>query len=172
MGARGNCGVDRRFITHVERQRGTAISRHSCRNARRYFHDAGHGDDVFGSKDSFQAQKNFVAQVDETIDGMQKFDEEADAHLARFPNAEKRYEDITAMPPLELRGLLSTMRWLAMDSPRLRQALGIQRGAPRWNRHSRKRTWPIASRRALPGDGCLPKCQAHFAEFERSLLES
>lgn len=45
---------------------------------------------------TFQAQKNFVAQVDQAIGGMQRFDQEADAHLARFPNAEKGYEAITA----------------------------------------------------------------------------
>jgi hypothetical protein len=45
---------------------------------------------------TFQAQKNFVAQIDQAVNEMQRFDAEADYHLARFPNAEKGYEAITA----------------------------------------------------------------------------
>lgn len=45
---------------------------------------------------TFQAQKSFVAQIDQIVSGMQRFDADADSHLARFPNAEKGYEAITA----------------------------------------------------------------------------
>ena len=45
---------------------------------------------------SFQAQRNFVAEIDQLIGKMQRFDSEADVHLSRFPNAEKEYEAITA----------------------------------------------------------------------------
>jgi hypothetical protein len=45
---------------------------------------------------TFQAQRNFVAEVDQLIGRMQHFDSEADVHLGRFPNAEKGYEAITA----------------------------------------------------------------------------
>jgi len=45
---------------------------------------------------TFQAQKDFVAEVDRLVGRMQNFDSEADVHLARFPNAEKAYESITA----------------------------------------------------------------------------
>jgi len=43
-----------------------------------------------------QAQMNFVAQIDQLIANMQRFDSEADVHLGRFPNVEKEYERITA----------------------------------------------------------------------------
>jgi hypothetical protein len=43
-----------------------------------------------------RAQMNFVAQIDQLIANMQRFDSEADVHLGRFPNIEKGYEGITA----------------------------------------------------------------------------
>jgi hypothetical protein len=43
-----------------------------------------------------QAQRNFVAQIDQVIGNMQRFDSEADVHLARFPGVEKGYQAITA----------------------------------------------------------------------------
>ena len=45
---------------------------------------------------TFQAQANFVSQVDQLIRRMAKFDSQADVHLGRFPGAEKGYEGITA----------------------------------------------------------------------------
>ena len=45
---------------------------------------------------TFQAQANFVAQIDQLIRRMAQFDSEADVHLGRFPGAEKAYEGITA----------------------------------------------------------------------------
>lgn len=45
---------------------------------------------------SLQTQRNFVAEIDQLIGNMQRFDSEADVHLSRFPNAEKGYEAITA----------------------------------------------------------------------------
>jgi hypothetical protein len=45
---------------------------------------------------TFQAQRNFVAGIDQLVSKMQRFDSEADVHLGRFPNAEKNYEAITA----------------------------------------------------------------------------
>ena len=45
---------------------------------------------------TFQAQANFVAQVDQLIRRMAQFDSDADVHLGRFPGAEKSYEGITA----------------------------------------------------------------------------
>ena len=44
----------------------------------------------------FQAQANFVSQVDQLIRRMAQFDAQADVHLGRFPGAEKGYEGITA----------------------------------------------------------------------------
>jgi hypothetical protein len=43
-----------------------------------------------------QAQRNFVAQIDQIIGNMQRFDSEADVHLGRFPGVEKGYQAITA----------------------------------------------------------------------------
>jgi hypothetical protein len=45
---------------------------------------------------TFQAQANFVSQVDQLIRRMAQFDSQADVHLGRFPGAEKGYEGITA----------------------------------------------------------------------------
>lgn len=45
---------------------------------------------------TFRAQADFVAQVDQLIGRMARFDSEADIHLARFPGAEKSYSTITA----------------------------------------------------------------------------
>jgi hypothetical protein len=45
---------------------------------------------------TFQAQSDFVEQVDRLIGRMTRFDSEADIHLGRFPGAEKGYEAITA----------------------------------------------------------------------------
>jgi len=45
---------------------------------------------------TFQAQANFVAQIDQLIRRMAQFDSEADVHLGRFPGAEKAYDGITA----------------------------------------------------------------------------
>jgi hypothetical protein len=44
---------------------------------------------------TFQAQADFVAELDRLIGRMAQFDSEADVHLARFPGAEKGYEAIT-----------------------------------------------------------------------------
>jgi hypothetical protein len=44
---------------------------------------------------TFQAQADFVVQVDQLIGRMTRFDLEADIHLARFPGAEKSYTTIT-----------------------------------------------------------------------------
>ena len=38
---------------------------------------------------------NLVSAIDQTTSRMQRFDSEADVHLARFPNAEKTYQGIT-----------------------------------------------------------------------------
>jgi hypothetical protein len=43
-----------------------------------------------------QAQRNFVAQIDQVIGNMQRFESEADLHLGRFPGVEKGYQSITA----------------------------------------------------------------------------
>lgn len=43
-----------------------------------------------------QARANFLAEIDQTIASMGRFDSEADVHLARFPAVEQRYEAITA----------------------------------------------------------------------------
>jgi hypothetical protein len=43
-----------------------------------------------------QDAAQFVTDVNQLVDRMQRFDLEADAHLQKFPNAEKRYQDITA----------------------------------------------------------------------------
>jgi hypothetical protein len=45
---------------------------------------------------SFQAQADFVLQIDQLIPRMAQFESEADVHLGRFPGAEKAYEGITA----------------------------------------------------------------------------
>jgi hypothetical protein len=45
---------------------------------------------------AFQAQADFVAQVDRLIGRMSRFDSEADIHLGRFSNVETGYEAITA----------------------------------------------------------------------------
>lgn len=45
---------------------------------------------------TFQAQANFVSQVDQLIRRMARFDSQADVHLGRFPGAEKGYQGITA----------------------------------------------------------------------------
>jgi hypothetical protein len=42
------------------------------------------------------AEAKFVAQIDQLIANMQRFDSEADVHLGRFPNVEKGYQAITA----------------------------------------------------------------------------
>jgi hypothetical protein len=56
-----------------------------------------------------QAQKNFVAQIDQLITKMQQFDSAADVHLGRFPNAEKGYQAITA----KMNGYVERERQLA-----------------------------------------------------------
>ena len=43
-----------------------------------------------------QAQRNLVAQIDQTVTRMQRFDSDADVHLGRFPGAERHYQAITA----------------------------------------------------------------------------
>lgn len=43
-----------------------------------------------------QAQRNFLATIDQLISRMQQFDLAADVHLNRFPGAEKGYQAITA----------------------------------------------------------------------------
>jgi hypothetical protein len=43
-----------------------------------------------------QARANFLAQIDQTIANMGRFDSEADVHLARFPGAAQHYQAITA----------------------------------------------------------------------------
>ena len=45
---------------------------------------------------TFQAQANFVSQIDQLTRRMVQFDSDADVHLGRFPGAEKAYEGITA----------------------------------------------------------------------------
>ena len=45
---------------------------------------------------TYEAQTNFVGEIDQLIAKMGKFDSEADIHLGRFPNAEKEYAAITA----------------------------------------------------------------------------
>jgi len=45
---------------------------------------------------TFQAQTNFVSQIDQLTRRMVQFDSDADVHLGRFPGAEKAYEGITA----------------------------------------------------------------------------
>lgn len=45
---------------------------------------------------TFQAQANFVSQIDQLTRRMAQFDSDADVHLGRFPGAEKAYEGITA----------------------------------------------------------------------------
>lgn len=45
---------------------------------------------------AFEAQVNFVSQIDQLMRRMAQFDAEADIHLGRFPSAEKGYEGITA----------------------------------------------------------------------------
>jgi hypothetical protein len=45
---------------------------------------------------TFQAQANFVSQVDQLIQRMAQFDSQADVHLGRFPGTEKGYQGITA----------------------------------------------------------------------------
>lgn len=45
---------------------------------------------------TFQAQTNFVAQIDQLIRRIAQLDSEADVHLGRFPGVEKAYEGITA----------------------------------------------------------------------------
>lgn len=42
------------------------------------------------------AQQSFVADVDQTVAKMRRFEAEADVHLERFPGVEKRYHAITA----------------------------------------------------------------------------
>jgi len=42
-----------------------------------------------------QAQRNFVAQIDQLIGKMQRFDTDADAHLVKFSDTEKKYQAIT-----------------------------------------------------------------------------
>ena len=56
-----------------------------------------------------QAQKNFVAQIDQLITKTQQFDSAADVHLSRFTNAEKRYEATTA----KMNGYVERERQLA-----------------------------------------------------------
>jgi hypothetical protein len=56
-----------------------------------------------------QAQKNFVAQIDQLITKMQQFDSAADVHLGRFPNVEKSYQAITA----KMNGYVERERQLA-----------------------------------------------------------
>ena len=48
------------------------------------------------SREAFQAQVNFVSQIDQLMRRMAQFDAEADIHFGRFPGAEKGYEGITA----------------------------------------------------------------------------
>jgi hypothetical protein len=43
-----------------------------------------------------QARANFLAQIDQIITNMGRFNSEADVHLARFPGAEQRDQAITA----------------------------------------------------------------------------
>lgn len=43
-----------------------------------------------------QARANFLAQIDQTIANMGRFDSAADVHLGRFPGVEKSYDAITA----------------------------------------------------------------------------
>ncbi len=45
---------------------------------------------------TFQAQANFVAEIDQLIGKMSQFDSEADVRLGRLPGAEKAYKAITA----------------------------------------------------------------------------
>ena len=45
---------------------------------------------------TFQAQANFVSQVDQLIRRMARFESQADVHLGRLPGAEKGYQGITA----------------------------------------------------------------------------
>jgi hypothetical protein len=52
--------------------------------------------DAESRAEALQAEKNFTAQTDELVNKMQRFDTEANVHLGRFPNVEKRYEAITA----------------------------------------------------------------------------
>jgi hypothetical protein len=61
---------------------------------------------------TLQIQKNFVAGIEHLIVGMQQFDTEADVHLGRFPNAEQRYEGITA----KISGYVTRERQLAGNS--------------------------------------------------------
>ena len=45
---------------------------------------------------TLEAQRKFVAEIDQVIGLMQQFDTQADIHLGRFPGAEKAYEEVTA----------------------------------------------------------------------------
>jgi len=45
---------------------------------------------------TLEVQKNFVAELDQLVGRMERFDAEADVHLGRFPNAERGYEAISA----------------------------------------------------------------------------
>jgi hypothetical protein len=59
-----------------------------------------------------QAQKNFVAQIDQLITKMQRFDAAADVNLSRLPNVEKGYQAIT----VKMNGYVERERQLAGDS--------------------------------------------------------
>lgn len=59
-----------------------------------------------------QAQRNLVARIDQAVSRMQRFDSEADAHLGRFPVAEKQYQAITA----KIGGYVQRERSLAGNS--------------------------------------------------------
>jgi hypothetical protein len=43
-----------------------------------------------------QINENLISEIDRVIGGIQKFEEDADVHLGRFPKVEGRYHEITA----------------------------------------------------------------------------
>jgi hypothetical protein len=59
-----------------------------------------------------QSQRNFVAQADRLVEQMQQFDQQAEAHLTRFPGVEKQYQGITA----KMRDYVEKERHLAGNS--------------------------------------------------------
>jgi hypothetical protein len=60
---------------------------------------------------TFQAQADFVSQIDQLTRRKTQFDSEADVHLGRFPGAEKGYEAVTA----EAAGYVARERQLASN---------------------------------------------------------
>lgn len=73
---------------------------------------------------NFQAHQAFVAEVDQVIWRMPRFNAEADLHLGRFPDAEKACESITA----KVNHYVTQERRLVGDSTRSvqRSELGVQ----------------------------------------------